>query len=117
MAKNEIQEGKTMPFPAPYAVASGAGALIGAVFGVSLAALANGEVGQFSLVGVWQLPKATGAAASLGARAYWNDTNKNVTASASGNTLIGVFVPAVPTQTAAYASGDTLAHVRLNGAF
>ena len=117
MAKNEIQEGKTISFPAPYAVASGAGALIGAVFGVSLGVLANGEVGQFSLVGVWQLPKATGAAASLGARAYWNDTNKNVTASASGNTLIGVFAPAAPTQTAAYASGDTLAHVRLNGAF
>lgn len=117
MAKNYIQEGDTIPFPAPYAVASGAGALIGSVFGVSLAILAANEVGQFSLVGVWQLPKATGAAASLGAKAYWNDTNKNVTASASGNTLIGVFVPATPAQTTAYASGDTLANVRLNGAF
>ena len=112
-----IQDGDTISFPAPYAVESGAGALIGAVFGVSLAKLANNEVGQFGLKGVAQLPKATGAAANLGAKAYWNDTNKNVTASSSGNTLIGVFVPATPAQTTAYASGDTLANVRLNGAF
>ena len=117
MAKNFIQDGNTISFPAPYAVESGAGALIGATFGVSLAKLASGEVGQFSLEDVWQLPKATGAAANLGAKAYWNDTNKNVTASSSGNTLIGVFVPATPAQTTAYASGDTLANVRLHGAF
>ena len=112
-----IQDGDTIPFPAPYAVEPGAGALIGAVFGVSLAKLANGEVGQFGLEGVAQLPKATGAAANLGAKAYWDNTNKNVTATAGGHTLIGVFVPATPAQTAAYASGDTLANVRLNGSF
>jgi len=106
-----IQEGEILSIAAPYGVASGGGALIGALFGVAITALASGEIGSFMLEGVHELPKATGA------RAYWNDTNKNVTASASGNTLIGVFVPAVPTQTAAYASGDALAHVRLNGAF
>jgi predicted RecA/RadA family phage recombinase len=108
--KNAIQEGDTLPFAAPYAVASGGGALIGAVFGVAINALANAEVGNFELEGVFTLPKATGAAATLGARAYWDNTNKNVTATVGSNTLIGVFV-------AAYASGDTAAAVRLNGSF
>ena len=114
--KNYIQEGDTLPFAAPYAVASGGGALIGAVFGVALTDLANAEVGNFALEGVFTLPKATGAA-TLGAKAYWDNTNKNVTATASGHTLIGVFVPVSQAQTAAYASGDTTANVRLNGSF
>ena len=114
--KNSFQEGNTLPFPAPYAVAPGGGALIGAVFGVSLAALAINEVGQFALVGVHSLPKASGAA-NLGAKAFWDNTNKNVTATAGSNTLIGAFVPASAAQTAAYASGDTTANVRLNGSF
>ena len=107
--KNSIQEAEVLPFAAPYAVASGGGALIGAVFGVSVNALAIAEVGSFSLKGVFSLPKATGAA-TVGAKAYWDNTNKNVTATVGSNTLIGVFVDA-------YASGDTLANVRLNGSF
>jgi predicted RecA/RadA family phage recombinase len=107
--KNSIQEGKVLALAAPYAVASGGGALIGAIFGVAVTALANAEVGSFELEGVFALPKATGAA-TLGQRAYWDNTNKNVTATVGSNTLIGVFV-------AAYASGDTLANVRLNSAF
>jgi len=107
--KNSIQEGEALALAAPYAVASGGGALIGAIFGVAVTALANAEVGSFQLCGVYSLPKATGAA-TLGAKAYWDNTNKNVTATSTSNTLIGVFV-------AAYASGDTLANVRLNGSF
>ena len=107
--KNSIQEGEALALAAPYAVASGGGALIGSIFGVAVTALANAEVGTFQLCGVHTLPKATGAA-TVGAKAYWDNTNKNVTATAGSNTLIGVFV-------AAYASGDTLANVRLNGSF
>jgi predicted RecA/RadA family phage recombinase len=107
--KNSIQEGEVLALAAPYAVASGGGALIGSIFGVAVTALANAEVGSFQLCGVYSLPKATGAA-TVGAKAYWDNTNKNVTATAGSNTLIGVFV-------AAYASGDTLANVRLNGSF
>ena len=107
--KNSIQAGNTLALAAPYAVASGGGALIGAIFGVAVTTLANAEVGSFELEGVFTLPKATGAA-TLGAKCYWDNTNKNVTATSTSNTLIGVFV-------AAYASGDTSANVRLNGAF
>ena len=107
--KNYIQEGDRIALAAPYAVSSGGGALIGAVFGVAVTDLANAEVGTFALEGVFTLPKATGAA-TLGAKAYWDNTNKNVTATSTSNTLVGVFV-------AAYASGDTTANVRLNGSF
>lgn len=107
--KNSIQEGEVLALAAPYAVASGGGALIGAIFGVAVTALANAEVGSFQLCGVYTLPKATGAA-TLGARAYWDNTNKNVTATSTSNTLIGVFA-------AAYASDATSALIRLNGSF
>lgn len=107
--KNYIQEGDLIALAAPYAVSSGGGALIGAVFGVAVTDLANGEVGNFALKGVFAQPKATGAA-TLGAKAYWDNTNKNITATAGSHTLVGVFV-------AAYASGDTTANVRLNGSF
>ena len=107
--KNSIQDGETLALAAPYAVASGGGALIGSIFGVAVTALANTEVGSFQLCGVYTLPKATGAA-TVGAKAYWDNTNKNVTTTSTSNTLIGVFV-------AAYASGDTTANVRLNGSF
>jgi predicted RecA/RadA family phage recombinase len=107
--KNSIQYGEVLALAAPYAVSSGGGALIGSIFGVAVTALANAEVGNFQLEGVYTLPKATGAA-TLGAKAYWDNTNKNVTATSTSNTLIGVFV-------AAYASGDTSALIRLNGSF
>lgn len=107
--KNYIQKGDYISLAAPYAVSSGGGALIGAVFGIASVDLALSEVGNWHTEGVYSLPKGTGAA-TLGARAYWDNTAKNVTATATSNTLIGVFV-------AAYASGDTSANVRLNGSF
>jgi predicted RecA/RadA family phage recombinase len=100
-------QGETLDLAAPYAVAAGAGALITTVFGVAVNTLANGEVGPFKLCGVFELPKATGAVTAL-AKVYWDNTNKNVTTTASGNSLIGVAV-------AAALSGDPTVIVRLNG--
>lgn len=82
-----------IPLTAPYALESGSGALIGATFAVSIAKLASGEIGQFRRKGLVSLPKATtaGTGGAQGALAYWNNTAKSVTASASGNTLIGFF--------------------------
>ena len=110
--KNFVQEGDRLDLAAPYAVTSGQGALVGATFGVAITDLASGAVGAFSIEGVFTLTKATGASTggAAGALAYWNNTNRNVTAAASGNTKIGVF-------TATCADADTTARVRLNGAF
>ncbi len=110
--KNPVQEGKSLNLIAPYAVSSGGGALIGAIFGVASSDYASGEEGVFQLQGVYTLPKATGSnhGGSQGTKAYWISATKNVTAVASSNTLIGVF-------TATCADGDTSCTVRLNGSF
>lgn len=90
MAANYIQDGDQIELAAPYAVASGGGALIGALFGVAQVALANGERGAFAIEGVHELAKATGEAWTEGAKIYWDNTNKRCTTTSSGNTLIGV---------------------------
>lgn len=110
--KNFIQEGKSLTLTAPYDVASGAGALIGATFGVASNDVLSGVEGVFQLEGVYPLAKSTAASSggAQGARAYWITATKLITASASGNTLIGVF-------TATCADSDSTCTVRLNGSF
>lgn len=108
--KNYVQPGDTLTLTAPYAVASGAGLLVGSIFGVATAAAASGDTVEAAVAGVFDLAKATGAAWTVGARIYWDDTAKNCTTTASTNKLIGVAV-------AAAASGDTVGRVRLSGAF
>ena len=49
---------------------------------------------------------------TVGAKVYWDDTNKRCTTVATDNTLIGVAVEAV-----ASGASDTIGRVRLNAAF
>jgi len=109
---NYIQEGDYLPLAAPYAVSSGGGALIGAIFGIASIDLANGEVGNFHTEGVYRLSKSTAASSggAQGAKAYFIASTKLVTAASSGNTLIGVFA-------ATCADADATCTVRLNGSF
>lgn len=107
--RNYSGVGNTLTLTAPYDVASGGGALIGATFGVSKLALKAGQRGPFEVTGAYDLPKDN-AAVVEGVRAYWDNANKVVTATANGNTLIGVF-------TVARSAGAATANVRLNGSF
>ena len=114
--KNYLQEGDTLQMTAPYAVASGAGALVGSLFGVALSALANGAVGAFLTDGVVSLVKegaGSGQAWTENLRIYWDNTNKRATVTSTSNSLIGVAVRQVdgtfPITTA------TVGAVRLNG--
>ncbi len=108
--KNFVMEGRTITLPAPYAVTSGQGLQVGSIFGVASAdAALNADV-ETVLEGVFTLAKATGAAWTVGAIIYWDNTAKNCTTTASTNKLIGV------AQLAA-ASGDTVGNVRLNAAY
>ena len=68
------------------------------------------RLGRVRPEGTFDLTAASAATASMGALAYWDDTNKNVTATSSGNTKIGVFL-------VAKTNGQTTARIRLNGAF
>jgi len=108
MAKNYIQDGETVDMAAPYAVASGAGALVGSLFGVSLTTLANGAIGSFRTCGVFDLAKVSAQAWAVGDKIYWDNTAKLATTVLTSNTLIGVAVKAA-------ANPTSTGNVRLNG--
>jgi predicted RecA/RadA family phage recombinase len=102
--KNFVQPGANVTVPAPAAVASGAGVLVGALFGVANGDAASGADVVLSTVGVFDLPKAAGAI-NVGAAVFWDGAA--VTTTATDNTFIGYAV-------AAAAPGDATARVRLS---
>lgn len=107
---NFVQNGDTLTLTAPYIVASGAGALVGSIFGVACDSYASGlTTAEFNTKGVFDLTKAAGAL-TAGQIIYWDNTAKVVTGTASTNKLIGV-------ATQAALSGDATGRVRLNGAY
>lgn len=97
MATNYIQPGDVISLTAPYAVASGAGLLVGSLFGVALSAAANGASVQAQRVGVRTLPKLQADDVTAGAKLYWDNTNKRLTLTSSGNTLVGAATAAAGT--------------------
>lgn len=107
--KNFLGHANDQMLTAPVAVASGGGALVGAIFGVAKVNIAAGQRGPFCLTGKFEFPKDANAIAE-GARVYWDNTAKVVTATAAGNTLIGVC-------TLAALAATTTVHVRLNASF
>jgi predicted RecA/RadA family phage recombinase len=110
--KNYVQPGTTLTLAAPYAVTSGDGLLVGTIFGVAAGDAASGATVEAALTGVFDLTKVGSQAWTVGAKVYWDDTNKRCTTVATDNTLIGVAVEAV-----AGGAGDTIGRVRLNGSF
>ena len=106
--QNYVQPGATLTLTAPYAVTSGDGLLVGALFGVATADAALGEAVETCLVGVYDLKKVGAQAWAAGDKVYWDDTAKQTTKTATANTLIGV-------ATEAAGSDDATGRVRLNG--
>ena len=110
--KNYVQPGNTITLTAPYAVTSGDGLLVGSIFGIASWDAALGEPVETALTGVFDITKVGSQAWTVGAKVYWDDTNKRTTSVATSNTLIGVATEAV-----AGGAGDTIGRVRLNAAF
>lgn len=106
MATNYVQEGKTLNYTAGADITSGQFVLIGTIGGVAKTDIANGKTGAVHISGVFSIPKATGAV-TQGAKLYWDESESEVTTTATDNTLIGVAA-------AAAASGDSNVHVLLN---
>lgn len=107
--KTYVQHGKILPFTAPSGgVTSGVGVLIGALFVVPLHSAAVGASFEAHVEGVITLPKAAGVVAE-GVKLYWDNTAKNVTATATANTLIGYAA-------AAQLTGDATVNVLLRQA-
>jgi predicted RecA/RadA family phage recombinase len=106
--KNYSQEGDIVTVAAPYAVASGDGLLVGALFAVATSAAANGAEVEAITDGTIRITALGTDTGSIGAKVYWDNTNKRITTTASGNTLVGCLL-------GAKANGETTALVRLNG--
>ena len=110
--KNFVAVGNILTLPAPAALTSGQGALIGSIFGVAQKDASIGEDVAILVKGVFELPKAASQAWTVGARVYWDNAARVTTTTATGNTLIGVAVIAV-----GGTAGETIGTVRLNGSF
>ena len=107
--KNYVQEGEVITVTAPYALASGDGALIGSIFGVATGAAASGaNVELLVAMGVVALTCLPADIGTVGTKVYWDNTNRRITVSATGNSLVGVL-------TVAKQSAETTATLRLNG--
>lgn len=107
--KNFVQPGNAIDAAAPYARAPGEGALLGgSLFGVAVDSVASGSTGVFWTEGVYDIAKTAGQAYTLGQRLFWDNTNKLLTATSTGNVAVGVAV-------AAAATGDATARVKLQG--
>jgi len=109
MAANYIQEGGVVELTAPYDRLSGHGALIGSLFGVAITTVLSGSKAAFATCGVFSLAKLTTEAWTVGAKIYWDNTNKQCTTVSAGNTLIGAAM-------AATVNPSANGQVRLNGA-
>ncbi|MTW18344.1 DUF2190 family protein [Rhodoplanes serenus] len=109
--RNYVQPGRTITLAAPYAVTSGDGLLVGAIFGVATASAALGEPVETCLTGVFDLKKVGSQAWAVGDKVYWDNTNKEVTKTVGSNTPIGAAIEAVGN-----GAGETIGRVRLNGA-
>ena len=107
--KNYVQAGEVVEMLAPYAVASGDGALVGSIFAVAEGTYANGAAGVFRRVGVCQVLCLTTDVIAQGAKVYWDNAAKRMTGILTGNTLVGA-------ATVAKANGETTVTVLLDGA-
>ena len=93
-------------------VVSGGFYIFGVMAGVAGADAAAGERFALHLVGLYELPKGTGAGSgwTTGTAIYWNDATGVATETSSGAVRIGAAVEDVT-------DGATTALVRLSGSF
>lgn len=91
--KNYVQPGTAFTGAFPYARNAGDGVLIGgSLFGVAVDTVASGATGVALAEGVFSVTKNTGAgeAYTLGQRLFWDNTNKRITSTSTGNVAVGL---------------------------
>ena len=88
--KNFVKPGYIVTKAHNAAVVSGQAILNGTELVVATGAYAINQEGEYLRAGVVSITKQPALAISQGAAVYWDDTNKRITTTASGNTLCGV---------------------------
>lgn len=110
MSAKYWQRGETIDYTATDELANGDVVDLATRIGVAGDDIAAGETGTVHVVGVFEIPKATGAV-TVGQALYWDKTNKNITTaegSSPANTPAGWAV-------AAAQSADATVLVKLLG--
>ncbi len=87
--KNYINSGEHFTHVAAAAITSGQMVVAGSIYGVAQETVASGASVVLVRRGVFELPKTSAQAWTVGAKLYWDATNLVCTTTASGNTLIG----------------------------
>ena len=90
--RNYVQPGDSLALAVPYAggVTSGQGVLVGALFGVAAVDGVQNAVIEAQTQGVFDLAKEPALAITAGARLFWDNTNRRLTTTATGNFCVGL---------------------------
>jgi predicted RecA/RadA family phage recombinase len=107
MAKNYVGPGDKVQVTAPYALTSGQGCLVQALFGVAQNNADNNAPVVLDTTGVYDLTKEPSLAIAQGARVFWDNTNRRITTTTTGNFNVGF-------AWAAAAAADTTVRVKLD---
>jgi predicted RecA/RadA family phage recombinase len=107
--RNFIQPGNSLAIAVPYAggVLAGQGVLVGALFGVAATDGAQNATVEAATQGVFDITKEPALAITAGARVFWDNTNRRLTTTATGNFQVGI-------ATQAALAADTAVRVWLN---
>ena len=89
-------DARSIPMVVPYAggILSGQGMLVGALFGVAAVDGAQNAVIEIATKGVFDLAKEPSLAIGAGARVFWDNANRRITTTATGNFQVGLAVQA-----------------------
>lgn len=101
-----VQKGESLDYIPGSDVSAGDVVIQGNIVGIAKLDIKANTLGSVSLVGVYDIAKATGDI-TAGAVVYWDATHHNVTTTSTNNTKIGLAVDAA-------ASGATIVRVLLN---
>jgi predicted RecA/RadA family phage recombinase len=93
--RNFVQPGKSIEITAPSGgVTSGVGVLVGNLFGVAEVTAAVGARVNIAVEGVYELAKTSALAIAEGDLLWFDNTNKVVFKTATGNKPVGIAVTA-----------------------
>lgn len=87
---NYLDAGNLVEVTAPYAVTAGQGVLVGALFGVAQNTAASGAPVVIHTAGVHVATKDPTQAMTVGQRLFWDNTNRRLTTTATGNFHVGL---------------------------
>lgn len=85
-----FQRGETLDYTnsGSEAIEAGEVIVVGKRIGIAATLIKPGQIGTVDVVGVFHMPKATGAI-TMGAPVYWNAASGNITTTDTGNVPAG----------------------------